>query len=262
MTAQRPVFISLRCALVYGPMHRWPGGSTLGVNPLPPDRKTCNFNCAHCPYGRTPPDALDCPESAWPSTGQVVDALEHWFARAPRRGARIDRLLLAGHGEPTLHPRFPAIVAAVADVRARFAPHARLAVLSNGTAARDPGVRAALACLDDRYIKLDARASARPGDQPRARQDFGAIVDGLRHVADITIRSVFAVGPEHQADNSTDAAVEPWLETVASVWPRAVEICTLEGPTASPWLEKVSRHRLNQIAHEVRRLGIAAEVFG
>ncbi len=92
MTPERPVFISLRCAPVYGPMHRSPGGSTLGVNPLPPDRKTCTFNCAHCPYGWTPSDALDCPESAWPSTGQVVDALERWFARAPRRDARIDRL--------------------------------------------------------------------------------------------------------------------------------------------------------------------------
>ncbi len=80
-------------------------------------------------------------------------------------------------------------------------------------------------------------------------------------MADVTIRSVFAAGPEHQADNSTDAAVERWLETVPSVWPRAVEICTLDGPTASPWLEKVSRRRLKQIAHEVRRLGIEAEVF-
>ncbi len=260
MVTERPLFTSLRCGFIYGPMQSRPLGRALGINLLPPGQKTCTFNCAWCPYGWTPSRALDFSERDWPTTTQIVGALEDWLIRAARRNERIDRLLLAGHGEPTLHPRFPAMVAAVADVRRRLAPHVRLAVLSNATTARDPAIRAALTCLDDRFIKLDAKPATcqRHRDADSVELD---VADGLRAVEDITIRSIFVADGHQEADNSSDAAVVPWLRTIGAIWPRAVHVCTLEGPVASPWLEKVSRTRLNEIARDVRRLGIDAEAF-
>ncbi len=68
MPGDRPILIALRCSLIYGPMYSRPLGVSLGVNMLPPDRKICNFNCLHCPYGWTPPHALELSEDAWPST--------------------------------------------------------------------------------------------------------------------------------------------------------------------------------------------------
>jgi len=110
---------------------------------------------------------------------------------------------------------------------------------------------------------LETDASQSPQqDRNRAAAHLHARVDGLRLLEDITIRSVFAMDGQQHVDNSTGEAIEPWLQALAAIWPRAVQVCTLEGPVASPVLENVPQSRLKQIASEVRRLGIDAEAFG
>jgi hypothetical protein len=99
--------------------------------------------------------------------------------------------------------------------------------------------------LDDRYMKLNAgpRSLQPEPDRYRAPGDLDPLVDGLRQLQDVTIRSVFAIDRVHHIDNSTDDAVEPWLQMIDAIWPRAVHVCTLEGQVASPSLEKGSARR-------------------
>jgi wyosine [tRNA(Phe)-imidazoG37] synthetase (radical SAM superfamily) len=62
----------------------------------------------------------------------VAHALRRALERLP---AVPDWITFSGNGEPTLHPRFPVVVARVLAVRAELAPGARTAVLSNGLTA-------------------------------------------------------------------------------------------------------------------------------
>src|SRR5205814_7637526 len=68
-------------------------------------------------------------------------ALASRLAAAAGRNELIDRITVAGHGEPTLHPLFDEIAERLSGVRDAVAPGVRLAVMSNSTTAAGADVR-------------------------------------------------------------------------------------------------------------------------
>ena len=67
----------------------------------------------------------------WPAADRVKATVSARLRKADSKGELIDRLTVAGHGEPTLHPAFQAIVVVPSVARAiRVAPALRLAILS------------------------------------------------------------------------------------------------------------------------------------
>ncbi len=143
--------------IVYGPVRSRRLGRSLGVNLLPPGMKVCNMNCAYCQYGWTR-GALrgKARGNGWPSPSRVEAAVAARLRKAAAEDEWLDRLTVAGHGEPTLHPEFEDIAERLRSLRDQLAPGVRLAVLSNSTTAAWPDVRRGLATFDDRYMKLDA----------------------------------------------------------------------------------------------------------
>jgi len=104
------------------------------------------MNCAYCQYGRT--RRLFRPgerRPRWPSPSRVEADVTARLRAASATNELLDRLTVAGHGEPTLHPKFEEIAERLQRVRDRLAPGLRLAVLSNSTTATWPEVRRALA---------------------------------------------------------------------------------------------------------------------
>lgn len=251
--------IPLQAGLVYGPVQSRRLGASLGVNILPDARKVCNFNCPYCQYGWTPadPNGTAVPQESWPlaeSVGAAVDA-------ALTRNGAVDRITLAGNGEPTLHPDFPAIVELLRKVRDRRARHARLAILSNASTIGDPDIAAALLRIDERYMKLDA------GDQATLRAmngtlvPFDRIVEGLARLNGVILQSMFTRDPNGKIDNTTPRALDSWLKAIGRVNPRAVHVYTIDRSPAWKALERVPRADLDAIAQRVRTLGIEALVF-
>lgn len=55
-------------------------------------------------------------------------------------GVKPDNLTFAGNGEPTSHPEFPAIVDDVIALRNRFAPSAKISVLTNASHILKPAI--------------------------------------------------------------------------------------------------------------------------
>ena len=254
--------LPLHDGVVYGPVTSRRLGVSLGVNILPPGRKVCSFNCVYCQYGWTDGAALhDLATLDWPAADGVVADVERRLEDLALAGTHVDRVTLAGHGEPTLHPDFPAIVEGLREARDRVAASSRIAILSNSSTAGDPRVRASLLRLDERYMKLDA------GDQDTLRHvnatasRLDDIVRALASVGPIVVQTMFVRSPDGRVDNSSPGALAPWLGALATIRPSEVHIYSLDRAPAWRVLEAIPRARLAEIARAVEQRGFRAEVF-
>ncbi|HXJ31235.1 MAG TPA: radical SAM protein [Gemmatimonadales bacterium] len=224
-------------AIVYGPVDSRRLGHSLGIDLLPPRSKLCELDCPYCDCGFTTPRAA---RDRWPSPDEVGQALR----RALERSATApDWITLSGHGEPTLHPRFAVAVDRVLAARDALVPAVRVAILSNGIAARVPSIRDALRRLDARIMKLD------PGPAERVN---GAVVEAERiaqsyqALAPVTIQAMVVRGPEW--DGSSDASLSVWLPLVVLAQPEAVQLTTVSRPPADSRVTNVPRERLQRMA--------------
>jgi wyosine [tRNA(Phe)-imidazoG37] synthetase (radical SAM superfamily) len=251
--------------IVYGPVASRRLGRSLGVNVLPAGMKVCNMNCAYCQYGWTRGAIMKFRGRAagWPTPGAVETAIAMRLQQAADSGERLDRLTIAGHGEPTLHPDFDEVTDRIVAVRDRLAPGLPLAILSNSTTAAWDDVRKALARYDERYMKLDAGdpityARVNGGAPPSS---FGDMIDALATLPSIVVQSMFVSDNGEGVDNTSDGAVEEWLRVLGRVRASGVHIYTLQREPALGTLRKVAKRRLREIAERVRALQIPAQVF-
>jgi wyosine [tRNA(Phe)-imidazoG37] synthetase (radical SAM superfamily) len=248
--------------IVYGPVRSRRLGVSLGVNLLPGAMKVCNLNCAYCQYGWTRGAVRYRGQGAgWPRPQAVESAVGARLARAADTNEIIDRITVAGHGEPTLNPEFEEIAGRLVAVRDRIAPGVPLAILSNSTTAGAEDVRNGLGKFDERYMKLDA------GDPITYAQINGAacsmpkIVDALRALPPVTVQSMFISDPTGKVDNTGEGTVSEWLMALEEIRAARVHIYTIDRPPALASLRPVPRRRLREIAEHVRAAGIPADIF-
>jgi wyosine [tRNA(Phe)-imidazoG37] synthetase (radical SAM superfamily) len=248
--------------IIYGPVRSRRLGASLGINLLPAGVKVCNMNCAYCQYGWTRGAARYRGQGAgWPKAQTIEAALAARLTAAAERNEVLDRLTVAGHGEPTLHPEFEDIVGRLCDVRDRIAPAIPLAILSNSTTAAADDVRRGLLRFDERYMKLDAGDSTTFAAVNGGGRHLSDIVDALRMLPRITVQAMFVRDPRGRVDNSGDAAVKAWLYAIETIRAARVQVYTVDRAPALGSLEPVPSRRLREIAGQVRTMGIEADVF-
>ena len=257
--------LPLQPHIVYGPVRSRRLGRSLGINVLPPRIKVCNLNCAYCQYGWTReglrPGGPGTRLKGWPTPVQVEAAVARRLDRAAATNEWLDRLTVAGHGEPTLHPEFEEIVSRLCAVRDRLAPGIRLAVLSNSTTVFWLDVRRALARFDDRYMKLDAGdpfTFARLNGYRGSGLSLTYMTDALGALPSIVIQAMFVRDSAGRVDNTTPGAVAEWLAAVERIAPARVHLYTMNRP---PTLRAATGRRLREIAEQVRLTGIPADLF-
>jgi wyosine [tRNA(Phe)-imidazoG37] synthetase (radical SAM superfamily) len=160
--------------------------------PLTAGAKVCNMNCAYCQYGWTRgPIRYSGHIRGWPTPEAVEMAISERLTRASTANEVIDRITIAGHGEPTLHPEFKEIVTRLCAARDRIAAGMPIAILSNSTTAGWEDVRRGLALLDERYMKLDAGDSVTYARINGGGRSIAAIIDALRTSSPIVVQSMF-----------------------------------------------------------------------
>jgi wyosine [tRNA(Phe)-imidazoG37] synthetase (radical SAM superfamily) len=254
----------LHDGVVYGPIRSRRLGRSLGINLLPAHLKVCTFNCSYCQYGwtnqarRADTSALD----HWPSQDAVVKAVGGAIRTLLAQGDHIDRLTLAGHGEPTMHPQFPEIVKAIRALRNELVPGVPIAVLSNASRLDLPEIRKAMQMIDERYLKLDAGDSATMRTVNSSSLPFEQVVQGLISVPGIVIQSMFVKDRTGRIDNTGDLAVINWINALRRIKPLAVHIYTLDRAPAWPYLQAVPAARMREIAQRVKLAGLECELFG
>jgi wyosine [tRNA(Phe)-imidazoG37] synthetase (radical SAM superfamily) len=248
--------------IVYGPIHSRRLGRSLGVNLLPAGIKVCNMNCAYCQYGWSPRGIRFRGEGVgWPTPQAVESAVTTRLTRAAESGEILDRITVAGHGEPTLHPDFEEMAARLCAVRDRVAPGLPLAILSNSTTAGSAEVRKGLDRFDERYMKLDAGDAITYARINGAGVPIARIVDGLRALAPVTVQAMFVTDVVGTIDNTTEGAVHDWVGALQEARADRVHVYTIDRPPAATCLRPVATSRLREIAEHARAAGIAAQVF-
>jgi wyosine [tRNA(Phe)-imidazoG37] synthetase (radical SAM superfamily) len=248
--------------IVYGPVRSRRLGASLGINLLPPGLKVCNMDCAYCQYGWSRGVARYRGQGAgWPSPDAVITAVAARIEEAAEQNELIDRLTIAGHGEPTLHPDFEAIVTGLRERRDRLAPRMPIAVLSNSTTILWPDVHRALTLVDERHMKLDAGDPVTFARVNGGRTSIRHVIDGLHTLSPITVQAMFVRDRNSAVDNSTPAAVDHWLWALETARAERVHVYTIDRRPALDSLAPVPETRLREIAGHVRRMGIPVEVF-
>ena len=200
-----------------------------------------------------------------PTRQEVHDALRATLARMKADGPQPNVLTFAGNGEPTANPEFPGIVDDVVALRDEFFPDAKVSVLSNGTRVTDPAIFKALLKLDNNIQKLDTVDIdyIRLIDNPVGHYDLDAIIKALcEFKGHVIIQTMFLTGTldGRDMDNTSDAYVLPWIETLKKIGPSQVMIYTIDRETPVSTLRKASRETLDGIAAKLRANGLETSV--
>lgn len=249
--------LQLETEIIYGPLFSRRLGRSLGVNILPPQRKVCSLNCIYCHYGATNEWTLAPGRLGFPSVEQVSAEVE----RGLWRHRFVDCLTFSGNGEPTLHPEFAAIAAAVHQLRDAISPAVKLALFSNATTAGSAPVRAGLAAFDLPILKLDAgdAATFAAVNRPCQGVSFEPLLRALHGLPNLIVQTLLVDGP---ASNVGAAALEAWLAVLADLRPASVQLTSSDYPVASCSTKRVSPERLRRIAALVtERTGVAAQAY-
>lgn len=247
---------------IFGPIHSRRLGVSLGINLMPDDGKCCSFDCIYCECG------FNCdfvPQHSRPTREQVRMALEAKLVEMKADGLAPDVLTFAGNGEPTLHPDFPCIIDDTIALRDRYFPQAKVSVLSNSSQIVRQEIFDALCRVDNNMCKLDTVSAEYVSmvDRPNGHYVLEDIISQLRKFGKRCIIQTMFMKGEYQGrcvDNTSEAFVAPWLETIKYISPREVMVYTIDRETPAHGLEKASHDTLDTIANRVRALGLPCKV--
>ncbi|MDR1673100.1 MAG: radical SAM protein [Bacteroidales bacterium] len=248
--------------LVFGPVQSRRLGVSLGVNLLPPDGKYCNFDCIYCECGWNRDGKS---RSKLPGRAEIRAALMQKLAEMQTTGSIPDSITFAGNGEPTVHPQFPAIVDDVIELRNRYAPSAKISVLSNATMLHHADVIAALQKTDRPILKMDSGIASTIAriNRPAADISVPELIARLQSFeGQCIIQTMFVHGTcdGKPVDNTTPEELDAWEQAVLAIRPKQLMIYTIDRDTPANTLRKASSQTLHKIARRMEKFGLQVQV--
>ncbi len=252
--------------IIFGPVRSRRLGVSLGVNLLPSTKKICNFDCIYCECGWTSDSKTD--RALMPSVKEVRDALEKKLSSMKEKNLKPDVITFAGNGEPTLHPGFTEIIDDTIELRNRFFPEAKIAVLSNSSTISKPHIREALMKVDQNILKLDSGldTTVQVHNQPRVNVRVSGLIEDLKKFrGKLIVQTLFLRGSHkgRTIDNTTPEELEAWLKAIEIIRPSEVMIYTISRDTPLEGsLQKVPVSELKKIAEMAERMDIKTQVSG
>lgn len=247
--------------IIFGPINSRRLGVSLGVNLMVPSRKHCNFDCIYCECGWNASN----PGGSFNSETGVVTRLEQKIVQMKQEGTLPDTITFAGNGEPTMHPQFDRIIAKTIDIRNKYCPNCKIAVLSNATMIDRPAVRGALKLVDQNILKFDSAIEQTVDliNQPQIKRTTEQTIELMEKFdGKLIIQTMFLRGDYNgkHIDNTTPEELDAWLKALDRIRPEQVMIYSIARDTPAEGLEIVSKEEMESIAQRVRDLGIDVSV--
>ena len=176
-------------------------------------------------------------------------------------------MTFAGNGEPTLHPEFPGIIDDVLELREKYLPGVKIAVLSNGTFIHHPEVFNALHKVDFNILKLDSliEKTQKLINCPLGDYSIKKTLEGFKKFnGKLIIQTMFFRGIYNgiYIDNTSKEELNLLIKTYREINPESVMIYTISRDTPYHDLQKVNEDELKTIAGKIEKLGIKTHVSG
>ncbi len=249
--------------IIFGPVKSRRLGISLGINLLPNDSKLCNFNCIYCECGWTP-GKKDLKAEFHPRN-LVKQKLDEKLSEMLQNGEALDVITYAGNGEPTMHPEFPQIIDDSIELRNKYFPAAKIAVLSNATLIHKPKIVEALKKVDDNILKLDSGIdeTVKLLNNPLGFYRIENVVKNMKQFdGKFILQTMFVKGAYDgkKVDNTTPEELSAWIKLVKEVNPQLVMIYTIARDTPSPDLVKVSYDELKSISNLLEKEGFKVQI--
>lgn len=249
--------------IIFGPVKSRRLGISLGINLLPTDVKVCSFDCIYCECGRNPKSYKE--KAILPLRTEVKENLEEKLLKMVAENLLPDVITFAGNGEPTLHPEFVGIIEDTIELRNKFTPNARIAVLSNATMLHKKPVFEVLTKIEDNIQKLDSafEKTVQILDCPNGNFNINKLVQQLTAFkGKVIIQTMFVKGSYkgEEIDNTTEKEIAAWIKLLKIINPQKVMIYTIARDTPINTLKKVTLSELNEIASQVEKAGILTQV--
>ncbi|NTW33930.1 MAG: radical SAM protein [Bacteroidetes bacterium] len=250
--------------VIFGPVQSRRLGVSLGINLLPTGFKHCSFNCIYCECGWTKNNEIK--NISFPPATIVKQYLEKKLQELKASDSLPDSISFAGNGEPTLHPDFSEIIDLTIELRNKYTPQSKVAVLSNASMIYLPEIVNALKKVDMNILKLDAGTEETFRDINKAASDISLkdIVKNLKQfTSNLIIQTLFVRGEFNgkMIDNTSEKEVATWLEILKEIKPERLMIYPIARATPVKGLEKIPLEELELIAEKVKKTGIKVEVY-
>lgn len=246
--------------IAFGPIFSRRLGSSLGVNILPREGKTCNFDCVYCECGWNR-DGIS--KGGFPKLEQVREALEKKLSLASENGTGIDSITFSGNGEPTLNPDFAQIIDATIELRDRYFPKAQVSVLSNASLVGRDDVFRALMKVDNAILKLDAPSEELVAciNRPSGNYRIDDVIEGMKKFEGrFVLQTMFLKSPDF--DTASEEALDRWRSIVRMLKPRKVMVYTIDRETPDKSLSKCSREEMAEYAGPLIEEGFDVQISG
>lgn len=248
--------------IIYGPVRSRRLGISLGVNLLPLTSKVCTFDCIYCECGW---NSDNSGSRRFNDRQQVASALQSALEAMAAEGQLPDVITFAGNGEPTMHPDFEQIIEDTIALRDKYAPQAKISVLSNATQLHREDVVRALKRVDNNILKIDSldESVARLINKPNCNYSVARVVEQLKAFNGEFILQTMLLKGEYEGvkfDNTTEEQIALWLEAVKELSPRSVMVYSIARDTPCKTLQCVEREQLEAVAQRVRAAGIECSV--
>lgn len=249
---------------IFGPVISRRLGISLGINLLPNTRKICNFNCIYCECGWTY-NSISNSNEKLPTFIEVENLLEKKLQEMKQLNQPLDVLTFAGNGEPTMHPEFSQIIDNTIQIRNKYFPDVKIAVLSNSSLIHKKEVFEALNKIELNILKIDSafEDTCRLLNKPFGHFSVSELISKLLlFKGKLIIQTMFVQGSFESIpfDNTTDKEVNAWLEIIRQLKPSLVMLYTIARETPVEGINKISQKKLDEIADRVEKIGIETSV--
>lgn len=243
--------------IVFGPVKSRRLGVSLGINLLPDDTKFCNYNCVYCECGWS----SNTEKKILPKATDVKAALQSYLQKAGKENIILDVITFAGNGEPTLHPEFIQIINDTIELRDKFFPQIKIAVLTNATRLDKPGISEALNMIEMPILKIDTliQEDYEFVNGPSGNLKIKKIVDLIsqRFEAPIIQTMFFSVKTnDRNFDNTSEESITLYLDALQQLKPSEVMIYSVSRDTPMSGIVKCDLDTLNKIAARIESMGI------
>ncbi len=249
--------------IIFGPIRSRRLGISLGVNLLPSYSKICNFDCIYCECGW---NADNRGKDSFNSREEVAQALEQRLAQMKLNDELPDVITFAGNGEPTLSPHFEEIIDDTLSLRDRYAPNAKVSVLSNATMLNNESVVRALKRVDNNILKLDSAidSTARLMNNPASKSySTKEVIEQMKKFnGELIVQTMFLRGTINgtKIDNTTPEEIDAWVEAIKVISPKQVMVYSIDRDTPCKTIEKINRDELREVAKLIEDVGISCPI--